>query len=57
MKKLNSTLFKNKKWSTNSVFNDTLKDIENSEIGMLPKLNDIDTFEDLKKSKLYKKLW
>ena len=55
MKKLNSTLFKNKKWSTNSVFNDTLKDIENSEIGMLPKLNDIDTFEDLKKSKLLKK--
>ena len=57
MKKLNSTLFKNKKWSANSVFNDTLKDIENSEIGMLPKLNDIDTFEDLKKSKLHKKLW
>ena len=57
MKKLNSALFKNKKWSTNSVFNDTLNDIENSEIGMLPLLNDIDTFEDLKKSKLYKKLW
>lgn len=55
MKKLNSILFKNKKWSTNSVFIDTLKDIEDSKIGLLPKLNDIDTFEDLKKSKLLKK--
>ena len=55
MKKLNSALFKNKKWSTNSVFFDTLKDIKNSKIGLLPKLNDIDTFEDLKKFKKYKK--
>lgn len=55
MKKLNSALFKNKKWSTNSVFVDTLKDVKDSKIGLLPKLNDIDTFEDLKKSKLFKK--
>ena len=55
MKKLNSTLFKNKKWSTNSVYIDTLKDIKDFKIGLLPKLNDIDTFEDLKKSKLFKK--
>ena len=55
MKKLNNALFKNKKWSTNSVFIDTLKDIKDCKIGLLPKLNDIDTFEDLKKSKLYKK--
>lgn len=54
MKKLNSTLFKNKKWSTNSVYIDTLKDIKGCDVGLLAKLNDIDTFEDLKNSKISK---
>ena len=54
MKKLNSTLFKNKKWSTNSVYIDTLKDIKGCDVGLLAKLNDIDTFEDFKNSKISK---
>ena len=54
MKQFNEYLFKNKKWSTDSVLKDTIKDIEHDNIGFLPALNDIDTFEDLKHSKLFK---
>jgi glycosyltransferase A (GT-A) superfamily protein (DUF2064 family) len=50
LKEMKKSLFLNKDWGTSSVFIDTLKDLENQKIHLLPTLNDIDTFEDLKKS-------
>ena len=55
MKKPIKELFENKKWSTESVFIDTIEDIKR--LGLthftLPTLSDIDTLDDLKKSELY----
>ena len=48
MKSLNLKLFKNKSWSTASVFEDTIKDINSKNITILEKRNDIDVFEDIK---------
>ncbi|WP_424495205.1 TIGR04282 family arsenosugar biosynthesis glycosyltransferase [Salinimicrobium sp. GXAS 041] len=48
MKSLNSTLFKNKAWSTASVFEETVRDIEAKKIHVLEERNDIDHLEDLK---------
>ncbi|NOZ46851.1 MAG: glycosyltransferase [Chlorobi bacterium] len=47
--KMHPPLFYNKKWSTNSVFKNTIADIQKSGLKykLLPVLNDIDTFEDL----------
>ena len=39
---------KNKTWGTSSVFKDTMKDLQKFKIHQLEKLNDIDTFEDMK---------
>lgn len=50
LKKLNSTLFKNKVWGTSTVLADTLKDLNRQSVYLLETLNDIDTFEDLKRS-------
>ncbi len=48
MKSLNSEIFKNKQWSTSSVFNDTLKDLEGATVKILETQNDIDVLEDIK---------
>lgn len=48
MKQLFPEVFKNKKWGTETVFNDTFKDLKFYNIKILETLNDIDTFEDLK---------
>jgi rSAM/selenodomain-associated transferase 1 len=47
-------LFKNKEWSTSSVFEKTTEQLREMDISYyrLPILNDIDTLEDLKASKL-----
>lgn len=52
MKKLYMSFFKNKKWSSSSVYKDTLSDIkaENIIFKTLPTLNDIDTKEDWERS-------
>ena len=57
MNRLHSNLFKNKKWGTSTVLNDTLKDIQNSTFVLLKELNDIDTFEDLKPYQQLKKFY
>ncbi|WP_418262413.1 TIGR04282 family arsenosugar biosynthesis glycosyltransferase [Flavobacterium faecale] len=51
LKKIKKSLFKNKKWGTASIMADTLSDLNIANIYFLKTLNDIDTFEDLKKSK------
>ena len=47
MKELHPAVFKNKKWGTNSVLNNTLQDLKQQNVKLLEALNDIDTFEDL----------
>ncbi|SHM88202.1 TIGR04282 family arsenosugar biosynthesis glycosyltransferase [Flavobacterium chilense] len=46
-------LFSNKNWGTETVLKDTLKDLTSYSVEFLETLNDIDTFEDLEKSKYY----
>lgn len=47
LKSLNSAVFKNKSWSTDSVLQDTLNDLNNKKIKMLEARNDIDFLKDL----------
>ena len=56
MKQLHNNLFDNIPWSTSEVFEETMKALKSQSIsvGLLEKLNDIDTFEDLKNSAIYK---
>jgi rSAM/selenodomain-associated transferase 1 len=58
LKKVYPELFTNKRWSTSSVLNDTLNDINNLGLThyLLPILSDIDEYEDFKHSNLSKKL-
>lgn len=53
MKKIYSFLFRNKKWSTDSVCNDTLQDIHEHNLScyQLPVLTDVDTEEDYNKTR------
>ena len=48
MKELHPAVFKNKKWGTDSVLENTLQDLKQQNVKLLEALNDIDTFEDLK---------
>ncbi|GAA4293695.1 TIGR04282 family arsenosugar biosynthesis glycosyltransferase [Aestuariibaculum suncheonense] len=47
MNALNSMLFKDKAWGTETVLTDTLKNLQNNNVYLLQELNDIDTFEDM----------
>lgn len=47
MKKPEEKVFKNKKWGTDSVFAETMKDLESQNVTLLEVRNDIDTFEDI----------
>ena len=49
MKTLHPNIFENKEWGTETVGEDTLKDLQNNNIYQLEELNDIDLYEDLKK--------
>ena len=53
MKNLSPFIFKDKNWSTSSVYNDTVIDMEANGIsfGVLPLLNDVDTEDDWLSSK------
>lgn len=55
LKKVIPPVFSNKHWGTSGVLADTLIDLENHRVDCIETLNDIDTFEDLKKSKYYQK--
>ena len=47
MNRLHPKLFENKQWGTNTVFSDTLADLEDQTVFFLPMRNDIDLYEDL----------
>lgn len=49
LKRLIPSLFSNKKWGESSVLKATLGDLKNYNVQLIEPLNDIDTFEDLKK--------
>jgi hypothetical protein len=53
LKKIIPALFSNKNWGTETVLKDTLKDLSSYSVEYLEILNDIDTIEDLEKSKYY----
>ena len=48
MNTLRKEIFENKDWSTSTVFNDTLKSMEDKTVTLLETLNDIDEYEDMK---------
>lgn len=49
-----TSVFKNKKWGSNSVLNDTLADLKNLKIHLLEELNDIDYAEDIEHYEIFK---
>ena len=51
MNKMDENVFRNKKWGTDSVFGETMKDLETKKVSLLEVRNDIDTFEDVKEYK------
>jgi len=50
MNVLKKKLFENKKWGTKTVLKETLKNLEQEQVVLLAAKNDIDTYDDLKKS-------
>jgi rSAM/selenodomain-associated transferase 1 len=50
LKKMNPSLFENKEWGTETVLQDTLRNIDPNNLFLLETLNDIDTLEDLLKT-------
>ncbi len=57
MKHLKPPLFKNKKWGTNTVLGDTLKDLELENMAILAEKNDVDYYEDIKDIAVFKKFF
>ncbi|QVY67371.1 TIGR04282 family arsenosugar biosynthesis glycosyltransferase [Polaribacter sp. Q13] len=47
MNALQENIFKNKDWGTASVRKDTLADLQDKAVFLLPTLNDVDVFEDI----------
>ncbi len=54
MKQLHPGIFKEKTWGTATVLAETLKDLKGIKTHFLETLNDIDTYEDLKKVNTFK---
>ncbi|MBL4663706.1 MAG: TIGR04282 family arsenosugar biosynthesis glycosyltransferase [Flavobacteriaceae bacterium] len=48
MKHMKEALFQNKNWGTSSVLKDTLTNLEQESLHLLPQRNDIDYYEDIK---------
>jgi rSAM/selenodomain-associated transferase 1 len=53
MRKLNSALFENKEWGTQTVFKDTLKGLDRENTSILEVKNDVDYFSDIKEHKAF----
>ena len=48
LKKMYSEIFNNKNWGTETIFQETMQDLNNVDVHLLVELNDIDTYDDLK---------
>lgn len=55
MKSFNSDIFRNKNWSTSSVFSETLRDFKGGKIKILRTQNDIDVLDDIKDHQAFQK--
>jgi len=47
MKQLKKELFKNKEWGTNTVFEETIKELKNEKVSLLSVKSDVDVYEDI----------
>ncbi|WP_282069156.1 TIGR04282 family arsenosugar biosynthesis glycosyltransferase [Olleya namhaensis] len=56
MKTLYKDVFENKNWGTESVFDDTIKNLKNESVFLLEQLNDVDTYEDIENNHTLKAL-
>ncbi len=48
MTALNHSVFQNKSWGTETVLSDTINDLKDKKVFMLPTKNDVDHYEDIK---------
>lgn len=55
MKDIPENIFRNKEWGTNTILQDTLKDIDSLQFHLLKVKNDIDTYEDIKNIPVFNK--
>ncbi len=53
LKRMIPRIFRNKKWGTETVSKDTLKDLQDLSVHLLPTLNDIDVFEDIQYNSIF----
>ena len=56
MKQLHPAVFENKSWGTETVFEDTMKDLVKENVFLLEPLNDVDTYEDMSNNQTLKAL-
>lgn len=56
MKTLYPQIFKNKKWGTDTVFQNTINDLQSESVFLLEELNDIDIYDDIKDNEELKNL-
>jgi len=47
MKQLFPSVFQSKNWGTDTVFEDTMKDLQDMKVGLLDERNDVDRYEDI----------
>lgn len=55
MKQLNESIFLEKSWGTNTVLQDTLLDLKDESITLLPSRNDVDIYDDIKDVEVFQK--
>lgn len=55
MNEIRPELFRDKTWSTSTVFNDTMANLEKQRVEILEVKNDVDTLEDIKGKEEFKK--
>lgn len=53
MKALEPKLFRGKAWSSDTVLADTLEDLKDKKVALLPERNDVDRYEDIKDIKAF----
>jgi glycosyltransferase A (GT-A) superfamily protein (DUF2064 family) len=56
MKKPYPSVFKNKSWGTNTVFENTMDDLINNSVCKLQERNDIDVYEDIVDLDIFQKI-
>jgi len=55
IRELNSALFRNKKWGTHTVFEETMSDLQNEKVSLLAVKSDVDVYEDIENIEAFQK--